>query len=898
MTSFRIRGISARARAHKSVSVLAVAAVAAALTTVAAAGPAGAVAAHGGRHHHAAAAAPGSGPAADETTVSQNDLRDGWDPNEPTLTPAALEDGSFGQIFKTAVSGQVYGQPLIIGNTLIVATENDWVYGLDATTGAVLWKTSLGTPFNITSCTDLQPNIGVTSTGVYDPSTNTVYELGLVHETSWEWHLFGLNVSTGAITFKQRIAGHPTNDSALTFSPLVQGQRTGLLLMNGWVYGAFASHCDHDSYEGYVAGWNVGSPGTTTLWADDIGVANRKGGVWQSGGGIMSDGSGRIFIASGNGISPPTGSGSSPPAQLAESVIRLQPQPDGSLKPQDFFSPNNAPSLDQSDSDLGAGGPTGLPFGTTTFPDIMMQAGKGQEIYLLNRDNLGGRHSTNQDLAEVKPIAKQWNHPAIFADTTTLTSSNASSSNDYMIYVGKSDYMREFKAGVSSSDKPTLKDVNNSTFTLGYTSGAPAITSNGTDPSTGIIWEEHHSDATGTGGFLGAWQLLGVPRSGGGTKLSEIWAAPIGTGAKFSEVATGNGMVYVGTRDGNVYGFGITGGAALKSSGSAQFSDTAVGSSATRQVTLTATTTVTVTGAAVSAGGTSVPFALGKVTLTHPGGKPASATFPVTLHNGDVLRAAVKFAPGAIGGAEGAVTFTTSTGSAAPVSVPLIGNGTQNGLFSTTPAISFNIVEQDGMLITNVPVGTSDPQLTDIVNGGTKPVRVKSVIPPSGTYKAIGLPKAGTVIRPGEAIPVQVVYTPNQAVTSNDSFTIIPSSGASATVSLTGTGLPPVSRFTASPGVVNFGSVPVGRTVTKEIHVVNAGNQASLMGRTGVPGGPFGAPLRATPGLPVNQGYDLELPVTFHPTRAGAFHGTYKVTWTDEFGQHSLNVPITGTGVG
>ena len=895
-------GISARARmalgAHKSVVVLAVTAVAAAgLTAVAGAGPAGAAAAHAARHHHAAPVTPGSGPAGDEATVSQNDLRDGWDPNEPTLTPAALQNGSFGQIFKTSVNGQVYAQPLVVGNTLVVATENDWVYGLNATTGAVLWKTSLGTPYHITTCNDLVPNIGVTSTGVYDPSTNTVYEMGLVHEISWQWHLFGLNVSTGAITFKQRIVGHPTNDSHLSFSALPQGQRPGLLLMNGWVYAAFASHCDHDSYDGYVAGVNT-STNATTLWADDIGVANKKGGIWHSGGGIMSDGSGRIFVASGNGISPPKGPGSSPPGQLAESVIRLQPQSDGSLKAQDFFSPSNAPSLDSSDSDFGAGGPTGLPFGTSTDPDIMMQAGKGGVIYLLNRDNLGGRHSTDQDLAKVSPIAKQWNHPAFFADTPTLTSSNSSNSNDYMIYVGKSDYMREFKVGANSSGDPTLKDVNNSTFTLGYTSGAPAITSNGTDPSTGLIWAEHHNDSSGSGGFLGAWKLLGVPRSGGGTKLSEIWAAPIGTGTKFSEVATDNGKVYVGTRDGRVYGFGITGAAALQSSGSAQFGDTAVGSAASSHVTLTATTTVTVTGATVSAGGASVPFTLGAVTLTHPGGQPASVTFPVTLHKGDVLRAAVKFAPSAVGGAEGAVAFTTGAGSAASVSVPLIGNGTQTGLFATSTALSFVINEQDGMLITNVPVGVSDPQQTVIVNGGTKPVRVKSVTPPTGTYRAIGLPKPGTVIRPGEAIPVQIVFTPQHAVTSNGSFTITPSQGTSATVSLTGIGLPPVTKFTASPGVVHFGPVPVGHTATRMIEVVNAGNQPSLMGQTRVPGGPFGAPLRAAQGLPVNQDYNLELPVTFHPTKAGAFSGTYKVTWTDEFGQHSLNVPITGTGAG
>ena len=38
--------------------------------------------------------------------------------------------------------------------------------------------------------------------------------------------------------------------------------------------------------------------------------------------------------------------------------------------------------------------------------------------------------------------------------------------------------------------------------------------------------------------------------------LSPIWTAPIGTAAKFSIPATSGGRVYVGTRDGHVYGFG------------------------------------------------------------------------------------------------------------------------------------------------------------------------------------------------------------------------------------------------------------------------------------------------------------------------------------------------------
>src|SRR4029077_20224401 len=163
-------------------------------------------------------------------------------------------------------------------------------------------------------------------------------------------------------------------------------------------------------------------------------------------------------------------------------------------------------------------------------------------------------------------------------------------------------------------------------------------------------------------------------------------------------------------------------------------------------------------------------------------------------------------------------------------------SGTQTGLCATNPAIAFNINEKDGELILNVPVGISDPQLTDIVNGGDKAVTVESVTPPTGTYRAIGVPKVGTFIKPGEAIPVGVVFTPQHNVTTNGSFTITPSQGASVTVSLTGTGLPPFTQVNAPPGVVHFGSVPVGHAATRMIEVINKGNQPSLMGRTGLPG--------------------------------------------------------------
>jgi hypothetical protein len=381
--------------------------------------------------------------------------------------------------------------------------------------------------------------------------------------------------------------------------------------------------------------------------------------------------------------------------------------------------------------------------------------------------------------------------------------------------------------------------------------------------------------------------------------LSEIWSAPIGTSSKFSVAATDNDMVYVGTRDGHVFGFGLTGGAATARSGSAQFGDTPVGSSASKRVSVTATRRVTVTGAAVSAAASPAPFTLGRVTVTrHGSGTPVSVRFPVTLNKGDALRAVATFAPSTVGGADGVASFTTAARPSVPVSVPLIGDGTRTGLYMANSSLSFVVNEHDGMLIEDVPVGVYVPIVDDLVNGGAKPVTVTSISGPAGPYRVSGLPKVGTVIKPGEALPLRLAFVPQHAGAASSSLTITASDGTSASVAMTGTGLRPVTKFTASPSVVHFGAVPVGHTATVMIHVVNDGNQPSVMGRSGLPGGAFGAPLRIPAGLPVNGDNSLVLPVVFHPAKTGAYHGTYKVTWTDRFGSHSLLVPITGTGMG
>ena len=100
-------------------------------------------------------------------TNSGDDLRTGWYPDEPSLTPQLLTGGSFGQLWSATVSGQVYAQPLLANGTLLIATENNLLYGLDPASGALKWAhpANLGIPWNAADigCGDLAPTIGVTA---------------------------------------------------------------------------------------------------------------------------------------------------------------------------------------------------------------------------------------------------------------------------------------------------------------------------------------------------------------------------------------------------------------------------------------------------------------------------------------------------------------------------------------------------------------------------------------------------------------------------------------------------------------------------------------------------------------------------------------------------------------
>ncbi|HEY1344997.1 MAG TPA: choice-of-anchor D domain-containing protein, partial [Streptosporangiaceae bacterium] len=819
------------------------------------------------------------------------------------------------QLFATTVAGQVYAQPIVVGSTVVVATENDWVYGLDAATGAVNWSTHFGTAWNIAKssvpklakCGDLTPNVGATGTPVYDPGSGHVYFFAnaLNGNGNPRFYLFGIDPSNGNVSTKILIWGHPSNDSHLTFSPQYQGQRTGALLLGGWVYGAFASHCDKQPYAGYVAGVNLSS-GAFTLWTDESGVTYNEAGIWQSGGGMMSDGPGRIFFTSGNGVSPSVRAGSSPGGQLAESVVRLGVNASGSLAAQDFFSPANAPSLDAADTDFGAGGPVGVPFGTSAFPDLLAQDGKDGRIFLLNRSALGGREQgpakADNDLFVTKSYGGAWGHPAVFGDTP-LTQANAGASptdNDFLVSVGKNDVLRVFRFGDNAADKPVISDVGASSLTNPYTSGSPVITSNGDDPSSAVIWEVHAGGESGTKSELDAYAFGSLISTGTPSPctsksqciISPIWHMTIpGAATKFAIPATSNGRVYLGTRgtgtSGQVIGYGVAPPSAPPVQAAAiMLPQTSVSATTTRDVSITAKNPVTITQVTASTGASNSPapasqFTVGQLTETPAGGATAQpVTLPVKLAKGARLHALVKFSPAAPGTADGTVSFTTSTGRVRHV--PVTGTGARPGLYAVPGTLAFPFAPDQGL--TDVPVGISVVQLVDVINGGGTVDRVTSVTPPASPFIATDLPSAGQQIKPGQALVVKVTYAPQQPGADHGTLAITDSTGKRLTIALSGSATASVSQVTAARSTVNFGPVRVGRTVLKTVHVTNTGNIPATVSVPAVPRPPFHSRFHVFAGLPFNPGYSLTIPVTFTPARAGTFTTPYVFHWKDRLG--------------
>ena len=506
----------------------------------------------------------------DVLTQHNDNMRTGQNTTETILTPSNVKSTTFGKLFALSVDGYVYAQPLyksnvsisgVTHNIIYVATENDTVYALDADNSggnsAPLWQASLidtahgATPgeFPVSTpddnfCTDLVPQIGITSTPVIDAQTGTIYveaESKLADGVTFVHRIHTLDMTTGAerspgpVEITATVPGSSDGGNAVTFDPLHQLNRPGLLLVNGTVYLGFASSCDIGPYHGWIFAYDAATLALRATYVTTPNESQGEGGIWMSGAGLSADSNANIFASTGNGSFDGT-------TDFGDSILKLV-MTGNTMILADSFTPFDQSSLDNSDTDLGSGGVLLLPDQTGSHPHELLEAGKGGTIFLIDRDHMttNDQHycsncSNDPQIVEELPntLAGLFGMPAYWNNTVYFWGS----------YYGVSDVLQAYSLnnGLLSST-PT----STSTTSLGFPGATPSISANGN--TNAIVWAIDSTKSAGPGpAVLHAFDATNV--------ANELWNSSqdpnnrdtAGNAVKFTVPTIANGKVYIGNQ--------------------------------------------------------------------------------------------------------------------------------------------------------------------------------------------------------------------------------------------------------------------------------------------------------------------------------------------------------------
>jgi hypothetical protein len=502
------------------------------------------------------------------TTYLNDNSRTGQNLSEHALTSAAgimqVNTTNFGKLFSCAVDAPLYPQPLWVANLSIaggthnvvfVATEHNTVYAFDADDSSCtnLW----GGPVSLLGggetwvkssdtggCDNLTPDIGIVGTPVIDLTSNTMYVVSKTKHGGNSFHqrIHALDLTDGSEKFSGPVeisatvpgTGSGSSLGNVSFDPLLNNQRPALLLTNGHVIISWASHCDFGPYHGWVMSYGASSlaqEAVLNLSPDGI-----NAGVWMSGNGPAADGSGNIYLATGNGTFDVTNL-LAPQDDYGDSIIKLGPPSGGTFPILSYFrSFEQQPSPDNADVDQGSGGVLLLPGG------VLVQAGKDGNIYVANQSGLGGfsliLNLLHQEVDGQLP-GGMWGSPTYWNGNVYFGAA--------AIDVSSSDPLRAFSfSGGLLSTTPT--SVTNKIF--GFTGPTSPISANG--GSNGIVWAlDNNNFCTGGSGGCSATVLHAYDATDLGTELWNsllVGGDKAGNAVKFTVPTVANGKVYVGTR--------------------------------------------------------------------------------------------------------------------------------------------------------------------------------------------------------------------------------------------------------------------------------------------------------------------------------------------------------------
>jgi hypothetical protein len=339
-------------------------------------------------------------------TQHNDNSRSGAYTAETSLTPASVS-ANFGFLYKRNVDGDIVSQPLYmrgvrtaagLKNLIFITTSKNNVYAFDADnsstdpTTAPIWQRNLCSSVKSSVCGETWSGlVGVTSTPVIDPSTNTLYAVprcsdGTGNATDGAIFIHAINVADGSDRVPRiQISATDPGNAAVHFDFHCQRQRPGLLLSQGVVYAGFATFscdasCGNIPYHGWLLGYRASDLQQVAVYDTSPGAG--QAGIWQTGNGVAASSDGSIYFETGNG---PT---SEP---LQDSFVKLTPTGPSGLTLFKGKAPNDADILSNGDTDLGSGGPMLLPNGR------LIGGGKQGRYYVLDQGTMNLSQDSTPD---------------------------------------------------------------------------------------------------------------------------------------------------------------------------------------------------------------------------------------------------------------------------------------------------------------------------------------------------------------------------------------------------------------------------------------------------------------------------------------------------------------------
>ncbi|HEY0792771.1 MAG TPA: hypothetical protein VGD78_17035, partial [Chthoniobacterales bacterium] len=532
------------------------------------------------------AAFTATGLAVDTLTSRVDNARTSLNADEVTLTPANVNLNAFGKLRVFPTDGQVYAQPLYVSsapiydstganfrgryNVVIVGSEKNTLSAFNAdASGPALWSNRLmgsneANPTNDDfSCADLGPTFGITATPVIDlqqgphgrifVTTYTKSSDGNFHQ-----YLHAIDLATGqdALPAVELGATYPgtgpeSSNGTQTFHPFASWNRAGLVLSNRTIYIFFGSHCDNETFTNSVTGAQYANGYSGFIMAYDegtlkqvaVGNLNPSGGPpnnwvkYGSGNTIWNAGCAPAVDAAGN-IYAPTGNGPFNPSQgnYGDSCVKLSTDlTGGRINVVDSFTPFDQATLANLDKDYGSGAAMLIPGQTDANGQkhyFVTANGKDGNLYLLNRDNLGGYSTSGSNDNAYQEIVGGlqggvWSSPAYFHGALYF-GPNGQPLRRYVF-----DRTPLLKASSSSSSGTPYQ----------YPGASPAISAWGS--TNGIVWALQRVSSSAPG-VLHAYNS--------GNLALELWNSGqnsgrdgLDTAVKFVVPTIANGRVFVGT---------------------------------------------------------------------------------------------------------------------------------------------------------------------------------------------------------------------------------------------------------------------------------------------------------------------------------------------------------------